>query len=686
MLIPILRQFAMADFSLKEWGEAIPLSTDLWGWITPTPLHPLWGGDLVDALREIKLRALIPNGAEMAVGLRDINTVFVGWVSLGMALVGALAFGRRVRIWLWTALIFGLFTLGPFLQINGQYIFDLDGVKTAFPMPFALLHYIPIVKANRAPNRNSVVLMLALAVLVGYGVNWILGRFTIYDASTVLSTGLRFTKARVANWGIRSLGNVLVLGAAVLMVFEHLALPAPLSDARVPAVYEEIAADPNPVSVMHVPLGWRNSFGTWGPERTQLEYFQSVHGKPMLGGNISRAPDFKMDYFKRIPFFQALHDVQTMPQAEVSAELVEAARAQAAELMYLYNVGYVLLMPPIPERYPYVDHWQAAWDFAKDVLPLEAQPFGTGDGIEAYRVMQPEGGDQFRIDLGAPGTYPYRGEGWDVAEGEDIQGTRAVWATELRSRLFVPLRQVDAAADYTVQVQVHPFILPQSVALQINDTILESQPLAEGWQTLAWSVPGHALVNGLNRLELQWAQTAAPRLVNPGNRQIGGAGVELPVDAELKAFADGAFMALFDEAGEQHNASAGRRGVNVTLLDQAGAVVEQAGFDTTANAFESQKLAEFVGDLPDGQIALIASYGEAWAHLTPEAVQSLQHLGIALTLEQVQSHYFAAVGVAGAAPGSAALVLDGAEAFLRISLNNDRRTLAAAVDWVEVGR
>ncbi len=43
VLIPILTQFLTDDFSLKGWGEAIPLSTDLLGFFTPTVLHPLWG-------------------------------------------------------------------------------------------------------------------------------------------------------------------------------------------------------------------------------------------------------------------------------------------------------------------------------------------------------------------------------------------------------------------------------------------------------------------------------------------------------------------------------------------------------------------------------------------------------------------------------------------------------------------
>ena len=64
---------------------------------------------------------------------------------------------------------------------------------------------------------------------------------------------------------------------------------------------------------MQLPLGWRNSFGVLGSEQTNLQYFQTAHGKPMLGGNISRAPAFKMEYFAAHPLVQSAHrpgDVQ----------------------------------------------------------------------------------------------------------------------------------------------------------------------------------------------------------------------------------------------------------------------------------------------------------------------------------------------------------------------------------------
>ena len=160
-LIPIVREFFTADYDLQGWGDALMLSTDLLGWFTATVFHPIFGGDVVAEMRLVQQRAANPD----LTGFRDLNTVFLGWATLALAVVGSIAFWRKVRVWVWTSLVFGVLTLGPLLQINGRYRFDLDGLETTVPLPFALLHFIPVIKANRAPNRNSVLLMLGLAVL-----------------------------------------------------------------------------------------------------------------------------------------------------------------------------------------------------------------------------------------------------------------------------------------------------------------------------------------------------------------------------------------------------------------------------------------------------------------------------------------------------------------------------------------
>ena len=189
-------------------------------------------------------------------------------------------------------------------------------------------------------------------------------------------------------------------------------IPLPTTDATIPAVYRNIAADPGDFAIMQLPLGWRNSFGVLGSEQTNLQYFQTAHGKPMIGGNISRAPAFKMEYFARIPLFKALTDLEMYK--DVAPEVDAAARAQAGALMALYNVRYFITTPPIPGRYPYQDTWQRTEQYALDVLPLDPTPVWEADGYRVYRVNQPPVTLPFRLDLGSAGgqrAVPRRGLG-----------------------------------------------------------------------------------------------------------------------------------------------------------------------------------------------------------------------------------------------------------------------------------
>ena len=123
----------------------------------------------------------------------------------------------------------------------------------------------------------------------------------------------------------------------------------------------------------------------------------------------------------------------------------------------------------------------------------------------------------------------------------------------------------------------------------------------------------------------------------------------------------------------------------MTVLDpRSGAVRAREGFDTTASAAESERLAAFLAGIDAGAPVLVVSYGDAWRELSAEAVEQLRTLGADVTVDGLRDQYWAIAGVKGAAPGTAAQTVDPQDAFLRISLNRDRRPLAAAVDWVSV--
>jgi len=490
VMVPILRAFAQADYALTGWGEGLKLSADVVGWFTPTALHPWWGAPDWPA----HLRAVVEGKAQF----RDVNTVFLGYGILALAVVGAVTAWRVARAWVWSAVLFALFTLGPLLQVNGRYLFPLDNLlreqglaqDVTFPLPFALLHYIPIIQANRAPNRFSVVLCLALAVLVGYGV-WQLMR---YAARLVPR----------AAWAVACLALPVVL-------VDQLSVPLPLTDARLPAPYDRLASEPDAYAILQLPLGWRNSFGTRGAEETRLQYYQAFHHKYMLAGNISRAPAFKFDYFTRIPLFRALIEVESYHQPD--AETLARAAAQASELMTLYDIRYLAVHDPIPLRYPYVDTMPATRELALALLPVESQPLASADGVTLYRVLQAPLPDTFRIDLGEWSAAPYRAEGW--AEDEQVFGTTANWVTDSQARLFFPVR---GGGDRRLALRIAPFAYPgaprQRVSLELNGHALGYEVgLEEGWQIVSVRLPEVYLRPGLNALVLHFDHLASPASV-----------------------------------------------------------------------------------------------------------------------------------------------------------------------------
>jgi hypothetical protein len=679
LLIPTVREGLDADYAVEGWGMSDQLSADLVGLVTPTDLHPLWGDDW-----EATLRAVQTGESRF----RDVNTVFVGYVTLALALLGAIVAGRRARAWLAIALIAFVLALGPLLQINGQSLYDLDGLSVTVPLPYILLHYIPFVQGFRAPNRFSLVLLQAMAVLAGYGAAWLLVKSA--GARQLRTDRPEQAETHAPRSPLPAPRSMLAITLAVLLaaavLFEHLAVPMPLTDARVPAPYRELAREPEGGAVLQLPMGWRNGFGVFGAEDTRVEWYQTVHGRPILSGNTSRNPAFKFEYFERLPLLQAITGIEMYQPLDESTD--QAARAQAAELMALWDVRYLTVNPPVPGRFPYIDTWQATQEYALDVIPVDPQPLWDADGVQIYAVQQPAVPFPFELDLGSRNSDAYRGPGWSVDEG-DIGGASGVWVDGRAAELYVPLR-FKSAAPVDVVLRVQPFAYPdapqQTLSVEMNGVDLGTQPLAPGWQEVRFRAPAEATRSGLNRLWLRFSDSARPIDVLAGQAMIGATGVQSPVDIEINsggAAQDFAFMTVVDSDGMASDVSAGRRGYNLAAIDpKSGDVIDVRGFDTYANAFEADRMAQFIDGLPSGAIVLGAARGEAGMSLNDRAVAALASLGSVVDLRSTPGHGHAFAGVKGAAPGAAAEETGPDGAYLRIAA--DRRDLSAAVDWVRL--
>ncbi len=660
-ILSVLPDFLDPAYAEPGWGEGLKLSADLVGLVTPTPLSPLSG---LDWLHE--LRAVIEGTSRF----NDVNTLFLGYGILALALLGYLVRRKEGRVWFWSALIFTILGLGPLLTINGQNRFNLDGLEVTFPLPFALLHYLPLINANRVPNRFGIPLTLSLAVLIGYAVSWMM-----YHVSRVTSP-----VSRLPPHASRLTSLALLL---ILLLFDQYSVPLPLSDARIPEVYDHIGAEPDGFTLMQLPLGWRNSYGTLGAEQTQLQYYQSAHHRPMLGGNTSRNPAFKFDYYAHIPLFHALTEAELY--RSVDETTLQRAYLQAAELMTLYNIKYLVIHEPIPRRKPYEDTYLITRKLTLDLIPHQPEPAYESPGVQTFAVQQAEIPNPLVLDFGDWRSDPYRGEGW--AGNEEIFAATANWATAPEAIIFFPAR---GGGDRRLALQMAPFNYPnmpsrQSIGFSLNgESMADSFSLEEGWQTIEVTLPEVYLKEGLNRLTLHFSQTAQPRQALPANTTIGQTGVETPLDIEVNSGEDFAFITVgFGE--EAVDASAHRRGINVAVIEpESDQIMAVKGFDPAANAYEAAALSQFIEEIPAGRMVVIATQGlEAAAFFNPDTLADLQTLGLAT---DALVPPFSAIGVKSAPAGTALQTTanNKGTAYLRLGLSPDTRNLAAAVDKITI--
>jgi Interleukin-like EMT inducer len=605
-MIPDMR--AEGDILMEGGGFADVFSADLLGFLIPTMHHPLFGS-LVEHF-----------SFDHTVG----QHLYLGYSVLALAIVGVVWGWRRpsVKFWLLSALTFWLLTLGPSLRVNGH--------DTGLPLPFALVARLPFFEGNRYPSRYSVLLALSLAVLVGFGLTAILSWIGKKHAST--AAGRLFRPA-------------LVILLSTLLLFEQLSVPLPLSDMRVPPVYQGIADMPGDWTLLDVPVAWRNGFrvtGTLDPIIMFEQYYQTVHGKRLLAGNISRNPPLKFQYFTEAPVVNTLIALETGHQ--VGAAVIEGDRALAPAVLRFFNIHSIVIHPDQagPDAVSYIEK-------ALPVRPIDAQDTGQ-TSILAYAVDLPPWPETWTATSNDPlGRLSY-------AEGWGATATTTVWAERSAVRLLVPAPDEEGSR----QMSFRAFTPGegQRLHLEINGQAAGQVDLRPGWQDLELALPAGSMRQGLNEVWLRFDQLYPAQQVELSSRLIGQTGVEAPVNLVIQsAGQEVGDLALIYVNGQ--DVSPNRRGYNVVVIHPTtGAVVEAAAFDTHLDEGASQALASFITEVPAGYLVAVAAADEASRLLGLEAVDALHTIGASSDLRDHFRWGHAIVGVKGAPPGTALEALD----------------------------
>jgi hypothetical protein len=181
--------------------------------------------------------------------------------TFGLVAIAVIAFafwraGYRPRAgWVLLTAGFAALSLGPFVHVAG--------LNTFVPGPWAILRYVPLIGAVRTPSRFAVVAALGAAILL---------------AGALAALGRRYPQRR----------GLIAATIGVVLLVELLPVPRTLYSAAIPSIYQIIAADPRPVRVLQLPFGIRDGASSVGNFSARYQYYQTLHGKKLIGGYLSR--------------------------------------------------------------------------------------------------------------------------------------------------------------------------------------------------------------------------------------------------------------------------------------------------------------------------------------------------------------------------------------------------------------
>jgi hypothetical protein len=283
-LYPLLKEMLTAKSGYAYGGGYLQLSSDLLSFFIPSGFHPMY-------------RNVLPLEYPPLAGG---EYVFIGY---SVILLSFLAFFKSrlgdSRFWGLSAFAFFVLCLGPILQINGQKIY--------LPLPYAIIMHIPIFSLARAPGRWDILLVLSLAILSGYGFNYLTKNYNSL------------------------LKNSLLIFFSLLILFEFLTIPLAVSSLHIPAFYEQMAKDAEDYSLLEIPSEW-GEFISYA----DYMYFQTPHQKRLVTGYASRVPESVLDFFTSLTYLNNLMDFS-------QKDIIDTDPNELAAIVELLNIKYIII-------------------------------------------------------------------------------------------------------------------------------------------------------------------------------------------------------------------------------------------------------------------------------------------------------------------------------------------------------
>ena len=250
------------------------------------------------------------------------RTTYIGYSVIFLVIV-ALVHEHKERfkntgVYLVVLLLFGLLSIGPYLQIGGSL--------TAVPGLYQLYHHIPLFSVLREPGRFDMIAELFIAIFAAIG---------LVQLDNMLSNS-KFKK------------YVPIIFFAFIMIEYN---PLPVSqhminsmytlNTTVPKAYYQMGAIKGNFSVMILPTipNYTNS----QPERYPgiALYYQTAFKKPLVGGYVLRINSTQASTLIDVPLLASAYYLQNGQGLVYGSPLQENDTNTTEFFLSTYNVGFV---------------------------------------------------------------------------------------------------------------------------------------------------------------------------------------------------------------------------------------------------------------------------------------------------------------------------------------------------------
>jgi hypothetical protein len=253
-LWPIINEQLSTDATYMAAEIEEGRGNDLLSFFTPSRLHPLF--------------ASLVLGINSRIGYTRNTPAYLGYVALILAIIGIATARRQARFWWATGLIFLILSLGSQLRLEGVPLHS-------FHFPWA----IPIISVLRHPLRLNSLLFLSLAVLAAFGGRWLFDRLASRSSPLAYSVFMLLTGT---------------------LLFEYWVSPFPTSQPSYSPFLHQLAQEEGDFAVADLPMGRQ-------PDKYYM-FYQTIHGKKIVGGVVSRTPYDAQSFIDANPLLGALRN------------------------------------------------------------------------------------------------------------------------------------------------------------------------------------------------------------------------------------------------------------------------------------------------------------------------------------------------------------------------------------------